>query len=940
MSFNCLIAFLLVCVSLSNAQYYRIYANYPLDDITMQPEFTQIVTNGGLDVSRECQCSGKGFPCPMPTQLNFGDKYPCLMVNGTSEPYPAVATPPVNVNSYFYAQFFAPTVNVTSVTFDYFIYSCTPTDVLTISIILNDTVVPWPNNTAGLNFTWSNKPNPSNVDIVFLENFTCPFSGSYNFQILGANIGPLLTANRRGGNPTFTMEFKANGTNSFRLVAPYGYNLTVSSGLLNSFGIYSYNRFGYLFSYNFGFYYTNSTIIITDQNTYDTYPIGYAEASVFELSFTDFSTMSNFTNTVKIVPPALAVPPDYPIMGSIYVLNEDETPANPSFYNEQEIINYFDFGGPDPYYTPYGICVAQTYLDIATFAGVRFCSQAWSAISARLQGPVDSRGISGPIIDFPVLRTEDGEVLALITAKLYPQYIIPSVGIFWPPDYPIESLTITTNDLHIYGTGSFFIWLFVYDITFSIDSMETVRLERSSNPTQVFMSVYPVNTSPDLNTITQSTYTFTDTPVSKIIEVINFDDDGYSGVLVTAPTIGTVVLDLAMLIWTYTPFPSLNSVNSLNGNSDMFSFYVADNSSTPCDKPLPAYTTTLVNPVLNCTNTTSCGHCKSGVKTVYVFVAPAYCQPVTSNITIKTFTGNTGTIDITIDNSIVSVYGIGCVINNVTIASPTQAGIVGVVSAVYPTFVFEYSLTNLTFQGNDTFYYNVTTNQNTWGVGLITIEVIYYSESQSMSMSPSISSSNSLSVSSSDSRSQSRSISSSRSLSPSISASHSQSVSPSISLSQSRSASQSTSASYSPTPSLSASDSQSETPSISISQSNSASRSISFSTSHSPSQSGSQSVSFSDSRSYSQSASLSQSDSSSQSDSTSMSASFSMSTSSSHSRSESRSESTRPNSDNDNKLNGGVLAGIVVGSTVFLILLALLVIVCASAKKSIKYAKL
>lgn len=930
----------------------------------MQPFRTQLVTKNSTDVAKQCLCEGL-VPCYIPPELNFGDQFPCRFYNQSNEPSNAVSTPPINENSYFYAQFYAPFVNITKTYFNYFIYSCIPGENLTISIILDDTNVPWPNNT-GLLFTWENKPNSSTVDILILENFTCPSSGSFNLQFMTTNLGPIITASRRVGVPTFTLVYTATGTlDSFRIAAPFGYNLTISSGRLNSFGVYCQSRYGYTFDYNFGYYYTNESIILTDKDTYDTFPIGYKERGSFNLSFTDFLTFSNFTTTSDIVPAALAVPPLYPIMGSIYVLNLNKLPSNPSFYNEQALIDLFEFGGPAAEFTPYGICVAQTYYGIANFAGERFCSMSNYAIVARLSGPVDSRGISSPIIDFPVYR-QDNKILAEITVQFYPYYVTPDLEGYGPV-YPIENLRIRTNSNHIYGTGSFFIWLFVVVLIdndgfgWTIDNLGTVTYERSSNPTEVFISVYPVNTSPDLNTTTQYIETFTNTSVSSPIEITNFDNDGYSsGIIVTAPLIGNVTFNITSLTWTYTPRPSLNSVDDLNGTSDMFSFYVKDNSTSPCDQPLPAYTTSLVNPVLNCTNTSGCGQCPSGIKTVYVFVAPVYCQPGPSNISKAIITGFPGTVPLVIDNLVVTLFG--CSLANVTITSPTQAGVVTVVSAVAPTFVFAYSLTNITFSGNDTFSYNVTTNQHTWAVGHITIEVLNVTTSSSMSSSPSKSDSrshsNSPSVSASDSRSNSPSISASdsrsasRSLSPSISGSNSKSNTPSASGSNSRSNTPSASGSdsRSNSPSISASDSrsasysrsssQSITPTISLSDSQSVSPSVSLSDSRSTSYSNSQSRSPSDSQSRSHSSSSSDSRSSSQSDSRSQSISKSTSDSSSHSQSESHSESDTTDDTNKNTLNGGELAGIVMGSTLFLILLAILVVVCISAKKSIKYATL
>ncbi len=403
----------------------------------------------------------------------------------------------------------------------------------------------------------------------------------------------------------------------------YGYNVTISNFYMD--GIYGGNRFGYYFYYSYARYYMPAVVKITDPTLYSTYPIGFAERTSVSLNLFDFYNWTDFETNTTTKPAAFS--PSYvydtPVLPGFFVYNEDKVPANPSFYNGTALYETLAFGAPTPYYAPYGVCIS---LDPAMLPISRRCTQL-SNIQASTDGTVPS-GQSFGLVNFDIPRTsgEGPATLARITANLYPQYYYHNLLQF---DYPIQNLSITTFD-GVWGSGSFYIWLFVAAYFQSPDSLQTVQFQRSSDVYQVVVDVYPINDDPIL--IPVEFNLTANGPISRNVTDLSTDADGYSEFeLLVAPLIGTVTFDLGTLTWTYTPFPGYTSLDNLGNESDVFVFAVRDNSTSPCGLPLPAYTVNLTDPVLECPDpqNITCGHCISNRVVVAVYVEEA--PPTFSN---------------------------------------------------------------------------------------------------------------------------------------------------------------------------------------------------------------------------------------------------------------------------------------------------------------------
>lgn len=698
-------------------------STYPSDgNRRLNAQNLQVVSANGNDYSASCLCGGE-VPCPLPPLIPGNPQKQCAYRTGVS-PFPVSAIPLVNANSSIFLQIYLSPVKLTEVEFVMYLRSCTAGTILKVSALSDDSTVPWPSTGLG-NFTWNTRPTPQTTDFIELTTFTCPPNIALNRRAtLRTNFAQVWNLVRNTGRSTVTIEISSSSP--FEIALPYGYNATIDAQLFSAgYDTYSDGRLGFSFTCSFSPYYMED-FELTDP-TKPLFPIGFAEHSTTKVGFTDIYAYNDFLRELQVKPQALSssYTPPKPITTSVLVLNEDKTPANPSFFDADALNAYWLSNGPLPYYTPYGFCLSRFSDMSSSLCANNNLVQGYTSQGAfSNDGPLENGNF--------VVKNSFGEDIARIDASNLPVYISQLAGFV----YPVDGMTIQTLD-GVYGQGTFYMILFVFDMAESVDSVPSVRLNRYSDIIEVTLNVYPVNDPPVLDQTSLFYSIDANEQISYTPLITNSDNDGISELrLLVSPKLGVVEFELvnSTWIWTYTPFEFFNSVDNNNGDPDFFTFAAIDASDTPCLLPLPSYTLNLASPVDSCL---SCGRCSSETATVTIDIQPVYVAPIVRNTTYSINQGSSGSVSIVIDELIVTLPVTGDEIESVHMPSTTRNGIITVVPAS-GSFVYTYELSNLTFFGQDIIYYNVTNNrQLTSLTAMITINVIKINQAPFIEASPS-----------------------------------------------------------------------------------------------------------------------------------------------------------------------------------------------------------
>lgn len=668
---------------------------YPTEPRGVSPQAVQIVNNITNNAyGYDCECGGL-TPCPAERQ-----PVQCDYAEGAFNTSHSVA-PNISRSSEVFAQIFIPTVDIGVYEFSLVITTCPAGQVLDIFLVIDDTFLLWPADDPS-RFTWTTRPTTTNFDFFFISSYTCAAEPLPITLRVRKNFGPILDLIRNTGQSTTTIALRNRDTGSISVVLPFGYNASVSADLP---GAYGDSRFVSNFSATVTPYALRSFALTQPGN--DEYPIGFPDGSVSFVPFANLNTLVSFNRQLAKVPneiDPLATLPG-PLVEAVFVLNLDAVPSDPAFYNGTALAEFFAGDGNYPFYAPYGVCVSNS-ADMSD----PFCTPTpYDAYPANLTGVTEFTGVFS-------LRTDDGDSIGNLSVAYFDEPVANVSGTLF---HSAAGLTVATTAF-VGEAARFFMQVFPLNISGSPDAVgDTVSL-RVSNVVRVNVSSYIVNTGPVATQPVVETTVLSGEAVSGFVPLLN-TAEGVVGIeFEREPELGLVTFNTTTHEWTYYSYLYFNSVDDNGNRSDYFVFRVIDSSNSPCDEPLPQYTTNLKNPVAPCMG---CGNCASNMVNVSVYVIPVYYAPVLSNSSFSLPQASTAPVIIVIDSNDYYLPMPGDYITTVNMPVSTANGVIDYVPSLC-CFIYTYSLTNPFFVGTEIISYTVESNRQLLSnVGNITIVV-------------------------------------------------------------------------------------------------------------------------------------------------------------------------------------------------------------------------
>lgn len=669
---------------------------FPLPPRGISPQAIQVVSNvTNITYGVDCECDGL-IPCPPERE-----PVQCDYVQGTFN-----STALVSSDSELFAQVYIPTVTLGFFELIFYVTQCPINRVFSLYLVIDTTFILWPADNIN-RFTWTTRPTTTNYDLFLISNFNCSqllSSSSLPLRVgVNKNLGPIMNVIKQTGQVFTTLFFRTTSPQPVEIVLPFGYNSSVSATLPGSFGS---DRLTSNYSSVVNPYILRDFALTQLGN--EQYPIGFPEDSESFVPFQNVFTETELLRLLNDVPDEIsnsAVLPG-PLVQTVFVLNLDGVPSDPSFYNKTALELFFQQPGNFfPYFAPYGICVS-THMNMS----LPFCTP-----SPYNSYPMELSSVSTFTEPFS-LRNSGGNSIGNLSVVYEDAPIANISGSLF---YPMKGLLISTKK-NAGSQARFYMQIFALNVSNSPDFTPDNTLIRTSNVVTVNVSAYEINTGPVATNPIVNATVLSDGFVSGFVPLTN-DADGVSGFVVDVePLLGTVSFNPALREWTYFSFQYFNSLDDNFNRSDYFVFRVLDSSNSPCDEPFPQYTTNLKNPVVPCMG---CGLCASNPITVSVYVIPVYYPPTLVNSSFSVVNSPSAAVVFVIDTDDYNLPMPGDFITQVNMPLSTANGVVSFVPS-FCCFIYTYSVTNPSFFGVEAIPYTVTSNRNlTSNVAYVVITV-------------------------------------------------------------------------------------------------------------------------------------------------------------------------------------------------------------------------